>query len=175
MHKEGPVCCTDQEERLHLQLPLLSSVELWAETSCSQLGSCGPCCHSGDLCSTVVQIRQEQVVCSGTQSPLHNPPWWDRDRRRCHLVKASPGLQGMAWLIFQLGCREKQDSTSTPDHALYWWFGRVKPLLLPSPVCFMVRQRTDSDPLSCFLLQIFCYSCTWVFKTSLQQQNQVGK
>lgn len=132
MQEQGPLCSTGQEGRLHLQLSLLLSVELWAETSCSHLYSCSPCCLSEDSRSSLAQIRLQYIVCFGRQSPLCNPPGQGRYCRGCHLVKASPGLQGMGWLILWLGCQEKLNSTSTLDHGT-GGFGEWKPLVASHP------------------------------------------
>lgn len=177
MHKEEPVCCTGQEERLHLQLPLLLSVELWAETSCSRLGSCGPCCHSGDLCSSLVQVRQEHVVCSVRQaeSPAQSPTMGKGSQS----VSFSEGFSraaghGVAYPPAGLPREAGQHIHSRPRTVLVFREGENHHCFLLLCALWYSREQTLTHRVV-FVLQTFCYSCTWVFKTSLQQQNQVGK
>lgn len=137
------------------------------------LCSCSPCFHSGDSCSRLVQIRQVHIV------------FWQAGRAPCTIPQGGEGvtedviwwraLQGMEQLMLWWSCQEKVNRWSTQDHALCWCFGGWKPLLLSSPACFLVQWGTDSDPLCCFCTSEFYSGYTRVYKTLLQQQNQVGK
>lgn len=135
------------------------------------LCSCSPCFHFGDSCPRLVQIRQVHTV------------FWQAGRAPCTILQDGEGvtedviwwrlLQGMEWLVLWWGCQEKVNRWSTQDHALCWCFGRVK-----NPIAFFscllsgtVRNRLW--PTVLFLY--FRLGYTRVYKTLLQQQNQVGK
>lgn len=69
----------------------------------------------------------KRVVCFGRQAESAAQSLrMGKGSQKMSLGKSSPGLKGMGQFTLWLGCQEKLNSTSTPDHALYRWFGRVK-------------------------------------------------
>lgn len=183
MQEEGPRCCARQEGRLQLQLPLLLSAELWAETSGSHLCSSSPCCHSGDTRSRSVQIRQEHIVCFGrqaesaAQSPRTGKGW-----QRMSFGEGFSRAAGheVAFPLAGLPREAEQHICSGPSTILVVWEGE-------NPLCFLLLgafwYSWEQTLTRCvgFVLQTFCCGYTWVFKTPLQQQSwksskqQVGK
>lgn len=151
MQEQGPLCSIGQKGRLHLQLPLLLSVELWAETSCSHLYSCSPCCHCGDSCSTLVQIRLKHIVCFGRQAEsTAQSPRTGKGLQRMSFGEgfSRAGRHVMAYPLARLPREAEQHIHSRPRYRSFW---RVKPPnSFTPPVCFLVQQGIDADPLWCF-------------------------
>lgn len=176
MQEEGPRCCAWQEGRLHLQLPLLLSAELWAETSCSHLCSSSPCCHSGDTCSRSVQIRQEHMVCFGRQA----------GRVRCAIPLDGEGIaEDVVWWRLLQGCRAWGGLSSGWAAKRSWTahllrtkhctggLGGWKPPLLPSPGGFLVQLGPAVLVLYCRLFAVAIRGCLKLLYSS-KVENQAS-
>lgn len=139
------------------------------------LCSCRPCFHSGDSCSRLVQIRQVHTV------------FWQAGRAPCTIPQDGEGITEVViwWRLLQ-GCRvwnglccggaaKRRLTGSLKTMHRAGVLGGWKPPLLSSPACFLVQWGTESDPLCCFCTSDFYYGYPRVYKTLLQQQNQIGK
>lgn len=148
-----------------------------AETSCSHLCSRSPCCHSEDSHLRLVQIRQEYVACFGRQAEsTAQSPGIGKGSQKLSFGEgfSRAAGRGTAHPLAGLPREAEQHMHSRPCTVPVVWEGETPHCCLILCAFWCRRQQTLTHCVG-FVLQTFCYGYTWMFKTPLQQQNQVEK